>query len=549
MRKRAWTTATLALLGLLAPGQPAAVAQRAPLFEGLGSHSRKVTTTSGDTQKYFDQGLNLLYAFNHDEAARSFRQAAELDPSCAMAWWGVAVAQGPHINRPVVDPDQARVASEAIARARSASGRASDLERGLVEALAVRCVPDPPKDRAALDRAYAEAMQGLRAKYPDDADVGVLTAEALMNLRPWDLYTQDGQPQPGTEAIVALLEEILKLRPDHPLANHLYIHAVEASMRPERAVPAADRLRDLQPGLSHNVHMPSHIDVRMGRWKVAEETNRKAIEADRRFLAIRSDPGFYGLYISHNYHMLGYAAMMRGASRTAIDAIDEMITRVPERWAREHAQIADGYLVMPLEVRMRFGRWSEILDAPEPDGVFPLARALRRQARAVALAAQDRLEEARAERDRFREAKSRVPETSTFGNNKAVDLLAVAEHLMDGEILYREGRAEAAFAELREAVRRQDQLRYSEPPDWIIPVRHALGAALMQSGRFDEAEKVYREDLARLPGNGWSLFGLARSLELQGKAAEAEKVRAEWQEVWRDADVQLSASCFCQPGV
>ncbi len=540
--------------GLLTPtprvaAQDAKKRQREPLFEGLGSHSRRVTTSSDNAQRYFDQGLNFLVAFNHDEAARSFRQAAEIDPNCAMAWWGVAVAQGPHINRPTVNAEQARVAWDALAKARAKSAQASELERELIDALARRCVLDPPEDRSALDQAYAEAMRALWTDHPDDADLGALTAEALMNLRPWDLYTQDAQPQPGTEAIVELLETVLKLDPDHPFANHLYIHAVEPSTRPERAETAADRLRDLQPGLSHNVHMPSHIDVRLGHWNAAEEANRKAIAADRRFLALRSDPGFYGLYIAHNHHMLGYAAMMRGESKTAIQTIDEMITLVPKEWAMQNAVIADGYMIMPLEVRMRFGHWDEILAAPEPPDVFPLARALRHYARAVAYAAQDRLEEARAEQDRFQKAREEVPDPWSFGNNKAADLLAVAEHLMNGEILYRENRPEKAFAELREAVRRQDLLRYSEPPDWILPVRHALGAALMQSGRFEEAEQVYRDDLKRLPENGWSLFGLARSLKLQNKDDEAQKVHARWQECWKDADVTLSSSCFCQPGV
>ena len=333
------------------------------------------------------------------------------------------------------------------------------------------------------------------------------------------------------------------------MANHLYIHAVEASTRPERAEAAADRLRDLQPGLSHNVHMPSHIDVRLGHWTQAAEANRKAIRADRSFLAIRRDPGFYGLYIAHNYHMLAYAAMMRGESRTAIEAIDEMMALVPTEWARAHAGIADGYMVMPLEVRMRFGLWDEVLEAPEPEPVFPLARALRHYARAVALrrAGPGRGGPRRAT-PASGEARAEVPETWAFGNNKAADLLDVAEHLMDGEVLYREGRPDEAFAALREAVRLQDLLRYSEPPDWIQPVRHALGAALLQSARVEEAEAVYREDLKRLPDNGWSLFGLARSLEFQGKHDEAARVHARWQEVWKDADIPLSSSCFCQPG-
>lgn len=534
---------------LVGPDDTPAAGRREPELAGLGAYHRAVTTNSDAAQKAFDQGLNLLFAFNHDEAGRAFRRAATLDPSCAMAWWGLAVAQGPHINRPIVDAEQAKVAMDALRKARSRTARASDLERALIDALATRCVAEPPKDRLALDRAYADAMLALRKQHPKDAEIGVLTAEALMNLRPWDLYTQQGEPQPGTEAIVALLDDVLKLRADHPMANHLYIHAVEGSTRPERAVAAADRLRELQPGLSHNVHMPSHIDVRLGRWKAAEESNRKAIAADRKFLAIRKDPGFYGLYIAHNYHMLGYAAMMRGESKAAIEAIDEMIARVPHEWAKAHAEIADGYLAMPLEVRMRFGRWDEILAAPEPPELFPLARALRHYARAVALAAEDKVDAARAEEKLFHQARSRVPEVRTFGNNKAVDLLAIAEHFMAGEIAYRAGHAKEAFKALREAARIQDGLRYSEPPDWILPVRHALGAALLQSRRFAEAEAVYRDDLKQLPNNGWSLYGLYRSLELQGKDEEASKVRARWEESWRDADVPLSSSCFCLPGV
>lgn len=521
---------------------------REPLLDGLGPYTRSVSTDVPEAQRYFDQGLNLLFAFNLEEAARSFRQASELDPSCAMARWGLAYAQGPHINLPIVDAEKARIAFNAIEEARASSGGASEAERGLIEALAERCVADPPEDRAPLDRAYADAMRSLRERFPDDPDIGAFLAEALMNLRPWDLYTQAGEPQEGTEEIVGLIEEVMASCPDHPLANHLYIHAVEASRRPERAVEAADRLRGLQPGLSHNVHMPSHIDVRVGSWAKAEEANRRAIVADRALLAIRPDPGFYGLYIAHNFHMLAYAAMMRGKSATAIEAIDAMATLMPEEWVRSHAEVADGYLAMPLEVRMRFGRWEEILDAPEPPEIFPLARALRRYARAVSLAALDRVDEAKAERALFLDARALVPEGARFGNNAAADLLDVAERLMAGEIAYRDGDHDDAFESLREAVRLQDGLRYSEPPDWIQPVRHALAAALLQSGRFDEAEQVCRDDLDRFPANGWALFGLMQALEFQGKEDEAARVRTAWEAAWSEADVVLSSCCFCQPG-
>jgi len=303
-----------------------------PLLEGLGAHVRKITTADAVAQRYFDQGLNLLYAFNHDEAIRSFQEAARLDPSCAMAWWGVAIANGPHINNPAVPPERARAAREALGRARDGGAAASETERALIAALASRHA-DPEPDRKPLDAAYAAAMREVRRRFPGDADVGALYAEAMMDLRPWDLWTADGRPQQGTDEIVATLETVLAKSPRHPLALHLYVHALEASPRPEQADAAADRLRDLTPGLGHLVHMPSHVDVRRGRWQQAIVANEKAMQADRRYRSIRPKQGFYGLYIAHNHHMLGYAAMMAGQSEKAIRAMDAMIStmRIPKR--------------------------------------------------------------------------------------------------------------------------------------------------------------------------------------------------------------------------
>jgi tetratricopeptide (TPR) repeat protein len=522
---------------------------REPLFDGLGPRSRRVTTASGEAQRYFDQGLKFVYAFNHDEAIRSFRQAAALDASCAMAWWGVAYACGPHINNPKIDERHAREGSDALGRALGLAAGAGPVERALIEALAKRYADPQPDDRAPLDRAFADAMRAIWEENPGDADVGALYAEALMDLRPWDLWARDGRPQPGTEEVVKVLEAVLAREPDHPLALHLYIHAQEASTHPGKADDAADRLRELQPGLAHLLHMPSHIDVRRGRWEEAERANERAIAADEAYRRVRPDQGFYRIYMLHNRHMLAFAATMRGESGRAIRAIDAMIAAVPPDWARQNAALADGALAMPLELRMRFGRWDEVLAAPEPDAIFPTARALRHAVRGTALAATGKVAEARDELAAFREAKKLVPDTAVIVVNKAVDVLGVAEHLLAGEILDREGKPEEAFAALREAVRREDALRYAEPPDWIIPVRHALGAALMQHGRLGEAERVYRDDLERHPENGWSLFGLARSLELQGKADEARRVRAKFEKAWADADVELSSSCFCQPGV
>jgi predicted amidohydrolase/tetratricopeptide (TPR) repeat protein len=529
---------------------PAANSQaREPFFEGLGTRSRPVMTASPEAQRYFDQGLKFLYGFNHDEAIRSFRQAAAIDPDCAMAWWGIAYACGPHINNPAVDPAHARAGSEALAKALELAARAKPVERSLIEAVAKRYADPLPADRAPLDRAYAEAMRAAHQANPGDTDLGVLYAEALMDLRPWDLWKHDGQPQPGTDEIIRLLDSVLEKEPDHPLALHLYVHANEASPNPGKADSAADRLRDLQPGLAHLVHMPSHIDVRRGRWKEAERANEKAITADENYRRSRPNQGFYRLYMLHNRHMLAFAAVMRGESARAIRAIDEMIAAVPPDWARENAALADGALAMPLELRMRFGRWDEVLAAPEPEPIFPTARAFRHALRGSALTATGKLKEARAELQAFLEAKKLVSDTATIVVNKAIDVLGVAEQFLTGEILYREGKQDEAFAALREAVKREDALRYAEPPEWIIPVRHALGAALLQSRRYGEAEQVYRDDLKRHPENGWSLFGLARCLELSGNAEEAKSVRARFEKAWVDADVKLASSCFCQRGL
>jgi tetratricopeptide (TPR) repeat protein len=524
-------------------------APAAPIFEGLGAHARKVVTVSADAQRYFDQGLNLLYAFNHDEAIRSFQEAARLDPGCAMAWWGIALANGPHINNTVVPPARSATAWDALGRARAAAIVAAGPDRALIEALGARYAEPQPEDRAPLDRAYADAMRGAWETHPRDADIGALFAEALMDLRPWDLWTPEGQAQPGTDEVLRTLEAVQALAPDHPLALHLYIHALEMSPEPGKADAAADRLRDLTPGLAHLVHMPSHIDVRRGRWTRAIVANDKAVEADRRYNEQVPRQGFYGLYISHNYHMRAYAAMMIGRSAEALEAIDRMVARMPEDWKKEYADIADGFTAMPLEVRMRFGKWDQVLAAPEPPEHLPIARALRLYARGVALAAQGKTAEARAEQKTFETARAAVPATAFFGNNAAANLLEVAAAMLEGEIDYREGKVDAGLAALRRAVEAEDRLRYDEPPDWILPVRHALGAALLQSGRHAEAEAVFREDLRRLPDNGWSLFGIGRALRLQGKAAEAAEFESRFKEIWAGADIGLKSACFCQPGV
>jgi tetratricopeptide (TPR) repeat protein len=370
----------------------------------------------------------------------------------------------------------------------------------------------------------------------------------MMDLRPWDLWLPTGEPQPGTEEIVQTLQAVLTQDPNHPLGLHLYIHAVEASPHPERAVAPADRLRDLQPGLGHLVHMPSHIDVRTGNWAKAIEANAKAIDADRRYGEQSPNQGFYRIYMAHNRHMLAFAAMMRGQSQLAIDSIAAMVRDMPADWVQENAIMADGFQAMPLEVLVRFGRWDEVLAAPEPPEYLPISRALRHAARGIAFAAKHDTDRGRQELIAFMAARKLVAEEAIVGNNKAHHVLDVAGHLLAGEILVRAGETDAGIAELRNAALCEDALKYSEPPDWIHPVRHALGANLLALGRPVDAEKVYRESLNRLPNDGWSLYGLAHSLRLQGKGADAEPYEQRFAKAWRDADVKITSSCFCQPG-
>jgi tetratricopeptide (TPR) repeat protein len=520
-----------------------------PFFEGLGSYTRKVSTDSPEAQKYFNQGLNFLYGFNHGAGIRSFQAAENADPDCAMAHWGIALACGPHINFPFVPPPAAELAWKELALAREQAAHASAVEQALIEALGHRYANPQPKDRSSLDRAYADAMRAAWKTHSDDPDVGALFAEAMMDLRPWDQWTADGQPQPGTEDILATLDAVLKLDVNHPLGNHLYIHAIEGSSHPELAEAAADRLRQLQPGLAHNVHMPSHIDIRRGHWQQAIEGNLEAIAADNHYRAVFGPPqGGLIIYAAHNQHMLAYAAMMTGQSKLAVEHIRAMVASIPEDFVKEHAAVADGFVGLPYEVLVRFGRWDEILTAPDHPDFLPLTRAMRYAARGIALAAKGDVAAAKVEQEAYLASVPLVPPDEKAGPNTAQAILAVVTPMLAGEILYRDGNVEGGLAKLREGVRAEDALHYSEPPGWILPARHSLGAALMREHRFAEAERVYRTDLARLPENGWALFGLAQSLHRQGKDEEAAATDARFQKIWSKADVQIASSCLCQPG-
>lgn len=538
--------ATLLAAGCRVP-RPASESM-ATLLPGLDFHHRPVLTRSADAQRFFDQGYALYQAFNHEEAARSFAEAARLDPACAMAYWGLAIAAGPNINNPSMDEKRSRAAQEAVTRAVELSKKSFDVERELIVALSKRYVWPPPQDRSALDLAYANAMREVYQRHPNHPDVGALFAESLLTLRPWDQWGPDGEPRPGTPEVLAVLEAVLAAHPDHPFANHCYIHAVEASPRPERGLAAADTLRRLGPGPSHLNHMPAHIDIRLGRYADAIIANQRAIESDRRYVAVAGRQGFYSMYRAHNYHFLVYAAMFEGRSALALQAARELMEELPVVVVRALPEVLEGFLATPLHVLVRFGLWEKILQEPEPEPGLPITRATWHYARGLATAALGRQDAALRERSAFDRALHAVPETYFLGNNPARDVLEVARVLLDGEIEYRAGNVERAFTFLREAVRRDNTLRYDEPWGWPQPPGHALGALLLEQSRIEEAEQVYRQDLARHPNNGWSLHGLAECLRRSGQTAAHAAVETELARAWARADVTLSGSCFCRLG-
>lgn len=521
-----------------------------PLFDDLSSYSRPVTTSSPVVQRYFDQGLAFTFGFDHERAIESFQEAARLDPQCAMAWWGIANACGPNINGPTVDAAHDALAREAITRAQAAMASGTPTEQALIRAQAKRFGASFSAERRALDEAYAAAMREAWHAHPDDADIAVLFAESLLDLRPWDQWQPDGRPQPGTEEALAALKVGLSLRPDHPLGLHLTIHAYEASPHPEDALPAANRLRGQRSMIGHLEHMASHIDVRVGNWAEAVESNERAIQSDLRYRRVVGAPtGVMPVYMAHNRHMQAYAAVMTGQRDLALRTIRAMVAEISAELPPEFFGYVDGFSAMPYEVMVRFGQWDEILALPVPGEKYVFSRAVLFAARGIAQAALGRPAEARKEQTAFIAARALVPADSPFSTNTMGNILAVAEAMLDGEVLFREGQSDAGLAQLREAVRREDALHYDEPPPWIIPVRHALGAALLQVGRVPEAEQVYRDDLKKLPRNGWALFGLARSLQLQDKSAEAAVVEKDFAREWAKADVELKSSCLCQPGV
>jgi tetratricopeptide (TPR) repeat protein len=530
-------------------GPPQTVSQWADgarLFDKLGDFHRSATTRSPEAQKYFDQGMRLLWAFNHDESTRSFAQAARLDPACAICYWGVALTVGPNYNVPVMAEPRAKVAWEALQLAQKNAASGTAVEQALIGALGKRYkgvqALDPSNEGPVL-ADYANAMREVARQFPGDVDVQVLFAESLMNINAWKLWGADGKPAPGTTEIVATLEGVLKRDPAHPGANHYYVHAVEASPHPENAVAAAERLGGMMPGAGHLVHMPAHIMQRVGRYEDAAQANRKGAEADKAYLAQTKPLDYYGMYVAHNYQFLAYSAAMEGrkaealaAARKTLESIpDEMLGMMPGMdWC-----VSETYPVM-----LRFGMWDELLAEPAPSPAFKARMGAYLYTRTAALAAKGRIAEAKVAAAALEKLNAEVPADYGACLNTARDVLAVAGLIAKASIARAEGRAAESIALLREAVAKEDRLAYDEPADWFFPVRHLLGAELLKAGKAKDAESVYRADLKRNPGNGWALFGLAQALRAQKKESTARRIDADFQKAWKNADVALQASSF-----
>jgi tetratricopeptide (TPR) repeat protein len=520
------------------------LAATAIAFDDLGEHRRAVTTRSPEAQAFFDQGLALLYGFNHDESTRLFAKAAALDPTCAMCFWGASVTLGPNYNVPML-PDRSVMAWTALEKARQAAAGASPVEQDLIGALARRYKGPEPLDPVAMapfNQAYAEAMREVATRYPEDDDVQVLFAESMMNLNPWKLWSLEGEPAPGTAEIVATLERVLARNPKHPGANHYYIHAVEASRHPEKAEPAADRLASLVPGAGHIVHMPAHIFQRVGRYADASEANRRAAKADAAYLEKIAPWGYYGMYVGHNYGFLAYSASMEGRSEESVMAAREAARAMPPGMI-DMMPGMDFFVAEPLLVMVRFGKFDELLAEPRPDPKYVVLTSFWLHGHGMALASRGQLDQARADLAALVRLAETAPAGLTAGNNAAEDVFAVAAKVLEARIAEKAGdvRALPLWAD---AVALADKVAYSEPADWFYPVRHYQGAALLAAKKYREAEAVYRKDLEQNPKNGWAYFGLARALEGQKKLAEARKADAEHRKAWARADFQLGSTAF-----
>jgi tetratricopeptide (TPR) repeat protein len=529
-------------------GNDLATRAGAPLFEGMGHHHHPITTNDSDAQRYFDQGLIIDFAFNHAESVRSFRAAQTLDVDCAMCYWGEALALGPNINvtsngKVVMSDDERMKAHVAIQKALALKNNTSEAERDYIDALATRYNGDPSTPRGPLDEAYANAMRKLHEKYPDDDDAASLFAESMMNTMPWDYWLDPENPRALTIEVLSALETVLERAPKHPLAIHLYIHAVEASSQPKRAEVHADTLSDLVPGAGHLVHMPSHIYWRVGRYADASAANVRAAAVDESYIASCNAQGFYpAAYYPHNIHFLWAASSMEGRSALAIESARKVAANVRLEMIEQFPGV-EFFNTIPLLALTQFGRWSEVLNEPAPPENLKFSTAIWHYARATAYAKTGDINAARAEHKKMiplrQESKVTYLDSIYY---PATKLLTIADALMLGEIAMAEEKHDEAIMHFRLAVETQDALPYTEPPFWYYPTRHTFGKALLITGDAAEAEKVYRSDLKQYPRNGWAMYGLIQALKAQEKSTD--EIQERFENVWAQSDISLTASQF-----
>jgi tetratricopeptide (TPR) repeat protein len=531
------------------PHVPASVAdwaRGARLFPGLGDFHRAITTSSPVAQQYFDQGMRLLWAFNHDESTRSFARAAQIDPACAACYWGVALTVGPNYNLPAMEAPRAAVAWEALRRAQDNAPHASAVEQALIAALASRYPSAQPLTPATLEAvlsAYSAAMERLAEHFSDDLDVQTLCAEAEMNVHAWKLWTSDGRAVAGTPQIETRLEAALRRDPRHPGANHYYIHVMEASPDPGKAVASAERLRGMMPAAGHMEHMPAHIMQRVGRYEEAAEANRRGIAADQAYLSAGPPPDYYPMYLAHNYSFLAFAAAMEGRKAETLAAVQSVIGTMPLETLLGMGN-SGWSLTQQYAALVRFGLWDEAIALQAPDARAQGLTAGYLYGRGVALAARGRTQDAKAVLVELRQLDLAVPADAQADMSPLRDVLSIAELIVAARIAATEGRGDDAVAQLRQAVAAQDELAYDEPSEWFFPARHLLGAQLLLAGHAGEAERVYREDLARNPENGWALRGLVAALKAQGKSRAASRAARAFTTAWQHADVRVPGSAF-----
>ena len=519
----------------------------ARLYDGLGAYHRKISTRSRAVQRYFDQGMRFLWAFNHDESTRSFAHALELDPSCAMCAWGVALTVGPNYNLPMLAEPRAKVAFAATRRAQTLAGSGTKVEQAMIAALDRRYPSARPLDAQTAVPvlvAYAGAMRDVAQRFPDDLDIQTLYAEAMMNVHAWKLWKSDGTPAEGTAEIVATLERVLRRNPMHLGALHYYVHAIEASPHPEKGIAAAERIRGMAPAAGHLEHMPAHIFHRVGRYEDSAEANRKGAAADSAYLAETMPPDYYPtMYISHNYQFLAFSAAAEGREAETLDAVRRSRESVSDAMLKEMPG-TDWYVAELYAADIRFGRWDALLAASPPDPGLPGLAGGYLYATSIAFAAKNRPAEARTRLEQLEKMVAALPADAPAGQNALRDVLALGAGMAAARIANAEGRTEDELRGLQTAVEREDKLAYDEPAEWFFPVRHVLGAELVHLGRPAEAERVYREDLAQHPRDGWALFGLTQALKAQGRTGEAAVAEAEYRKAWEHATISIRASAF-----